>query len=275
MCKKATFGVLGLLLVGGLLFGGKVIPYVQTAFQKVKASAQDSVPVSFQLDAAKAQLKKIDPEIKQMVWQIAKEKAQVKKLAANLEKQDSDITSERQKMLTLRNHVSSGEKFYVGTNGKAYTNERVESELRQRFTRFQIAEKTLDKSTQILALRESSLDSALEQLNEAKSQQRELEIQIENLTARHRMNEVATTASQINIDNSQLSKTRQMLEDIDARLSAEEEMMDLIPQYTGQIPVGDDDYSIDSNILDEMDAYFDKSKSTDDVEDDELVYSNN
>jgi multidrug resistance efflux pump len=275
MCKKATFGVLGLLLVGGLLFGGKVIPYVQTAFQKVKASAQDSVPVSFQLDAAKAQLKKIDPEIKQMVWQIAKEKAQVKKLAANLEKQTSDIASERQKMLTLRNHVSSGEKFYVGTNGKAYTNERVESELRQRFNRFQIAEKTLDKSTQILALRESSLDSALEQLDEAKSQQRELEIQIENLTARHRMNEVATTASQINIDNSQLSKTRQMLEDIDARLSAEEEMMDLIPQYTGQIPVGDDDYSGDTNILDEMDAYFDRSDSTDDVEDDELVYNRN
>lgn len=275
MCKKATFGVLGLLLVGGLLFGGKVIPYVQTAFNKVKASAQDSVPVAFQLDAAKAQLKKIDPEIKQMVWQIAKEKAQVKKLAAKLEKQNGELAKQREEMMTLRNHLSSGEKFYVATNSKAYSNDRVEEDLRHRFNMFQTAEKTREKSAQILSLRESSLDSALAKLEEAKSQQRELEIQIENLTARHRMNEVVTTASQINIDNSELSKTRQMLEDIDARLAAEEEMLNLIPKYTGQIPVDGDTYSRDTNILEEMDAYFDNSKSTDDVEDDELVFSRN
>ena len=43
-------------------------------------------------------------------------------------------------------------------------------------------------------------------LGEAKSQQRELELQIENLTARNRMNEVIATATQIKLDNSQLSK---------------------------------------------------------------------
>lgn len=274
MCKKATLGVLGLLLVGGLLFGGKVIPYVQTAFHKVKASAQDSVPVSFQIDAAKAQLAKIDPEIKQMVWQIAKEKAQVKKLAAQLERQEKTLETQYEEMMTLREHVGSGDKFYVGTNGKAYTNERVEEDLRHRFTMYQTAEKTREKSAEILQLRENSLDSALAQLDEAKSQQRELEIQIENLMARNRMNEVVATASQINIDNSQLSKTRQMLEDIDARLAAEEEMLNLIPKYTGQIPVSPETYSADSNILDEMDAYFDKSDSKDTSDsEEELVFN--
>ena len=274
MCKKATLGVLGLLLVGGLLFGGKVIPYVQTAFHKVKTSAQESVPVSFQIDAAKAQLAKIDPEIKQMVWQIAKEKAQVKKLAAQLDRQEKTLETQYQEMMTLREHVGSGDKFYVGTNGKAYTNERVEEDLRHRFTMYQTAEKTREKSAEILKLRENSLDSALAQLDEAKSQQRELEIQIENLMARNRMNEVVATASQINIDNSQLSKTRQMLEDIDARLAAEEEMLNLIPKYTGQIPVSPETHSADSNILDEMDAYFDKSDSenTSDSEE-ELVFN--
>ena len=64
MFKKATLGVLAMVLVGGLLFGNRVVPYAKTAYEKVRSTAQDTVPVSFQIDAAKEQLKKIDPEIK-------------------------------------------------------------------------------------------------------------------------------------------------------------------------------------------------------------------
>ncbi len=261
MFKKATWGIIGALVIVGLLFGSKSIPYVQTAFNKVRSSAESSVPVTFQIDAAKAQLSKIDPEIKNMVWQIAKEKAQVKKLAAQLEQQSSDLEKQYDEMMTLRQHVSSGEQFYVGTNGKAYTSERVEEDLRHRFTMYQTAEKTKEKCQQILAARESSLESALAQLEEAKSQQRELEVQVENLMARNRMNEVASTAHQINIDNSQLSKTRQMIEDIDARLAAEEEMLNLVPKYSGQIPVNTESVDSEGDILNEMDTYFNKAKS--------------
>ncbi len=260
MFKKATYGLVGAVVIGGLLFGGKLIPYAQTAFQKVRSTAGDAVPVAFQLEAAKSQLTKIDPEIKNMVWQIAKEKAQVKKLAAQVENQEVELKKQYGEMMTLREHVGSGEKFYVGTNGKAYTNDRVQEDLRHRFTMYQTAEKTREKSNEILKLRQTSLESALTQLDEAKSQQRELEIQIENLTARHRMNEVVATATQINIDNSQLTKTRQMLEDIDARLATQEEMLNLIPKYTGQIPVNAEQVESDGNILDDMDAYFNKTK---------------
>ena len=58
-------------------------------------------------------------------------------------------------------------------------------------------------------------------------QQRELEVQIENLTARQRMVEVAKTASQIEIDDSQLARTRKMIDDISARIDTEEEMLSL------------------------------------------------
>jgi hypothetical protein len=215
-----------------------------------------------------------------MVWQIAKEKAQVKKMTAQLERSESELAKQKDEMLTLRQHIGSGEEFYVGTNGKAYTNERVQEDLRHRFTIYQTAEKTREKSNEILKLRQASLESALAQLDDAKAQQRELEIQIENLNARHRMNEVVATASQINIDNSQLSKTRQMIEYIDARLATQEEMLNLIPKYTGQIPVNAENVQTAGNILDEMDAYFNqaKSKKADQdskksakIEDDDLV----
>ena len=268
MCKKATLGVLGLLLVGGLLFGGKVIPYVQAVYQDARSAAESAIPIETQISAAKIQLNKIGPQIHDMLHQVAKEKTQINKLTAQLESEKSLLGKQYDAMMTLREHVSSGEKFYVATNGKAYTNDRVEEDLRHRFKMYQTAEKTCEKLEKILDIRKSSLEAALTKVEESKAQQRELEIQIENLTARNRMNEVVTTASKFNVDNTQLTKTREMVESIDARLSAEEEMLNLVPKYSGQIPVHTEDNSVDTDILDEMDAYF-QSKS--DVEDDDLV----
>jgi predicted transcriptional regulator len=277
MCKKVTLGVLGLVVIGGLLFGSKVIPYAQTAYQKVKNSAQDSVPVTFQIDAAKAQLAKIGPEIKNMVHQIAKEKVEIKRLAADLKAHDQMLEKSYNEMMTLREHVQSGEQVYVATNNKAYSTARVEEDLRHRFALYQTAEKTKEKKAEILAIRQTSLETAMQKLDEAKAQQRELEVQIENLVARNRMNDVIATASQINIDNSQLAKTREMLDDIDALISAKEEVLNIAPKYYGQIPVGEESIEMDTNILDEMDAYFD-SKRAEDSEDaeaneDDLVFS--
>ena len=59
MFKKLTIGVAGIVVIGGLLFGGKLIPYAKTAVTKVRTAAQDQVPVAYQLDAAKIQLDEI------------------------------------------------------------------------------------------------------------------------------------------------------------------------------------------------------------------------
>jgi chromosome segregation ATPase len=256
MLKKAAFYGLGLLLVGGLLFGSRIVPYAQTAFKKIRSSAEQSVPLTFQIDAARDQLKKIDPEIKNMVWQIAKEKAEIKRLEREVEAQSAGLTKKHEELLTLRNHLKSGETVYVATNGKAYTNVRVEEDLRHRFSMFQTAEKTKEKSEQILDLRRKSLEQALAKLEQAQVHQRELEIELENLNARQRMVSVAKTASNINIDDSQLARTKSMIDEISAKIDAEEEMLNLAPKYLGEIPVSEGDVSAQGDIAAEIDAYF-------------------
>ena len=77
------------------------------------------------------------------------------------------------------------------------------------------------------------------------------------------MNEVIATATQIKLDNSQLSKTREMLDDIDARISADEEYYNIAPKYFGQIPVNDDSITPSSDVLNDMDAYFDAKEAGD------------
>ena len=277
--KRLTVGALGVALVGGLLFGSNLIPYAQTAFSNVRATAQDSVSVPFQIDAAKGQLAKIGPEIKNMVHQIAKEQVQINRLKNDLKLQENRLEASYDEMMTLRSHIESGDKFYVATNGKAYNSSRVEEDLRHRFKIYQTAEKTKEKQSEVLSIRQKALKAAVAKLDEAKSQQRELEVQIEHLVARNRMNEVVETASQINIDNSQLAKTREMLDNLDARISADEEVLNIAPKYYGQIPVNVDSLDDDSDILSDMDDYFggdaEGSVSTEDLEDlssdDELV----
>jgi len=270
--KRLTLGGLGLLLVGGLLFGSNLVPYAQTAYENVRTAANDSVSVEFQIQAAQNQLEKIGPEIKSMVHKIAKEQVQINRLKNDLKKQEAQLDESYEAMMTLRAHMESSDKFYVATNGKAYTSSRVEEDLRHRFKIYQTAEKTKEKQAEVLSLREEAVEAAVAKLDEAKSQQRELEVQIEHLTARNRMNEVVATASQINIDSSQLSKTREMLDNLDARISADEEVLNIAPKYYGQIPVNTESFVDDSDLLDEMDAYFSKSDdNTEEVEDDDLV----
>ena len=198
----------------------------------------------------------IDPEIKNMVWQIAKEKAEIKRLEREVEAQSAGLTKKHEELLTLRNHLKSGETVYVATNGKAYTNVRVEEDLRHRFSMFQTAEKTKEKSEQILDLRRKSLEQALAKLEQAQVHQRELEIELENLNARQRMVSVAKTASNINIDDSQLARTKSMIDEISAKIDAEEEMLNLAPKYLGEIPVSEGDVSAQGDIAAEIDAYF-------------------
>jgi len=254
--KKITLGIVATALVAGLLFGGRLIPYSVTAFNKIQAAANDSVPVAFQLDAAKEQLKAIGPEIKNMVHQVAKEKSQINKLAADLSRQHQSLKVSYDEMQALRQHLESGDEFYVAVNHQRFNQSRVEEDLRHRLSVYKTAKATVSKKEAITKIRTESLANALAKLDEAKSQQRELEVKIENLTARHRMNEVIATANEINIDNSQLAKARKMLSDLDATIAAEEEFLNILPKYRGQIPVSADSVMPATNVLEEMDAYF-------------------
>jgi hypothetical protein len=275
--KKLIFGVVGVFLLGGLLFGGKMIPYAQTAYEKVSSSVEQQVPISFQIDAAKKQLEKIGPEINDMNFQIAKEKVAIKKLSADIERQEVALEKSKGEMLALRSHVDSGDKFYVAANSRAYSTDRVKEELGMRLKIHKTAVATAEKDKMVMELREKSLNAAIERLAEAQAQKTELALEIEHLTAQHRMNEVVKTASKLDrFDNSQLARTRGMIEDISARLETEQEMISMMPSQLGQIPVSSDSDGAHTDVLEEMDAFFnqqDSKKAQEDIESGEELVS--
>ena len=255
MVKKTFVAGTGLLLLLAVLFGSRLIPYAQTAYSNVTEAVNDSVSVKFQIQAAEKQLAKIGPEIHEMVRKVAKEQAQITQLQRELKRQENGLEKSYDEMMTLREHLQSGDSVYVATNGKGYRNARVEEDLRNRFSVYQTAEQTVEKSNQIIEIRKQALDNAFVKLDEAKALQRELEVQLANLNARERMVDVAKTASNISIDDSQIARTQDMINDISARLDAEEIMINMVPEYMGSIPVSKSDVA-DGDILEDMDRYF-------------------
>ena len=85
------------------------------------------------------------------------------------------------------------------------------------------------------------------------SAKRQLEVEVENLQARLGALRVAQTSSQLNLDDSQLARTRELLDQIATRIDVEEETMTVDMEYFGEIDL---DEPSDENLLDEITAYF-------------------
>ncbi len=260
MIKKTVIVTAGVMLLLALMFGKKLVPYAQTAYERARNAVHENVPVEFQLDAARKQLTRIETEKKEMLYQIAKEQVAVENLENQLVAQQTNLDRQYANIMRLRDHLESGETHFVSHNRK-FTSNSVKEDLANRFANFKVADETIKKTSQILDVRRQGLESAKTKLEQMIADQHTLALEIENLQARMHMLDVAKSANNISIDNSQLSRTRDMLNEIKARLDVEEEVLALTPRYVGSIPMEGETAPSSENILEDIDAYFADSPS--------------
>ena len=107
----------------------------------------------------------------------------------------------------------------------------------------------------MLVARQHTLEAARDRMDAMLSAKRQLEVEVENLQARLAAVEVAHASSDLCLDDSQLSNTRQLLDDIRTRIDVQEEMLSVNSQYDGGIPLETDEES-DKDIMKEITAYF-------------------
>jgi hypothetical protein len=88
---------------------------------------------------------------------------------------------------------------------------------------------------------------------------RQLEVEVENLEARAKMLEVAQTTSEFNFDDSQLSRTRELINDINTRLEVGEKLINQDVQLHDRIPLDDEEAASSEDVLDAVTKYFSES----------------
>ena len=259
MLRRSLIGVGGLALLLGLVFGRDMFSYVKTTVGWVNSTVKDAVPVQFELERARKMIQGLDPEISRHKREIAREELDLRKLAAQVKEDEQKLAKNWSEIETLRGDLARGDSNFVYA-GHSYTVKQVETDLTNRFERYQTKEATLQKLSKIVDARERGLTAAQEKLKAMIAAKRQLEVEVENLEARLKMVEVAKATSEFVIDDSQLSRTRQLLSDIESRIEVDAQLVNADDIVLDEIPVGVPAESV--KILDRITEY-EKSKGQD------------
>lgn len=252
-----TGATLGLLT--GITLATPLGSYARCGWNYVTASANDAVPVEWELKRARQMIADLKPEIEANARRIAEEKIQVVKLERQLGQTDERLAKAKSDIQRLSDDLKQDRGSYA-YGGKTYTSTQVKSDLSNRFKRFQTREQTSAKLQQMLTARQSSLRAANERMEAMLDARRQLEVEVENLQARLGALRVAQTSSELNLDDSHLARTRELLDDIATRIDVEEETMAVDVEYFGEIEL---DEPSDENLLDDISAYFDATDRAD------------
>lgn len=255
-------GLLAALATTGVI-GVPVWSYARTGMTSLRQSASDSMPIEWELKRARQMVTDLQPEIERAARQIALEKVQVARLEKQLSAGQEKLDRSERDIARLRNDLQSGNVAYTYA-GRTYTSAQVKTDLGQRFKRHKTRAATNEKLTQMLDARRASLAAANQRLDAMLASRRQIEVEVENLQARLASLRVSQTASELSIDESQLSQTRSLLDDIAARIDVEEETIHVDAEYFGGINLEEPSRE---NLVDEIAAYFDGEQSTDESDD--------
>lgn len=251
LCKKFIVTTAGVLLVGGLAMGTEAWSYLTTGWNRASQAVKEQVPVSFELDRARNMLPGLDREIERCMHTVAKEEAAIEQLNKDVDNREKALARCEQQMIKLRTDLASGKSEYEYA-GRKYSVVQVKTDLASRLSACKTRRSTIDNMQQILGARRSGLDAARQKLAEMQAARTQLVVDIENLEARLKMVEVAQTAAGFKFDDSNLSRTRELVADVSARLDVMSKLAQL-ETTGGEIPV-DGPMAVD--VVDQVAEYF-------------------
>ena len=247
---KKTIIVGAAVLLLGFLFGRS---HVRTAVGMAKQAVKDNVPVQFEIKRAREMIRGLIPEIEKNMHRIAREETEVAKLEKQVAKSEDQLAKDRDSILRLKKDLDSGTEVFV-YHGRNYSVKQVKDDLSHRFDQFKTKEVTTDNLRKILSARQTSLTAARDKLEGMLAAKRTLEVDVENLEARMKMVEVAQTTSDFNFDDSQLSRTKELLSEIGDRIEVAERLVNADTHFHDRIPL--EEPSADRDIRKEVANYF-------------------
>lgn len=253
--KWGVMGVVGLGLVGGMLFGKDAVSYVKSSARGVRMAVKDSVPVEFELRRAKDMIEEIIPEMHANIRLIAQEEVEVAALKGEIAKGQAALRDEENKIKSLRVALEEPRVEYSFA-GRTYGRSEVKTDLAARFERFKESEVVLASRVKLLDTREKSLTAAMQMLEKTKSQKRILEDRIEALASQYRTLQAAATGTQFQVDSSKLAQTQKLISDIQKRLDVAERVMAHESKFVGSIPVDEVDTVAETDLVAQVDDYF-------------------
>jgi chromosome segregation ATPase len=258
MIKKTAIVAGVALLLMGLLFGRDTASYLSTLTGWAQKTVHDSIPIDVELSRARQMISQLDPDIRDAMHQIAKGEVKVDQLAAQRDQLKDQLAKSMDDIDRLRTDLEREDSTYVYA-GKSYTQRDVKSDLTRRWDLYKTRTATLEKMNAILDARMRGLKAATEKLAEMRAAKVQMEVDVENLEAQLELVKVAQAASDINLDDSHLARTKDLVSDIRTRIDVAQKLASAEDSYAGQIDL---DTPESRDILDEIAQELDKNGTT-------------
>ena len=237
MIRKALLGTALTLGLGALVFGTDLPTFAKTAFSETRTGLRDAVPVAFEIKAARQKLTELDPAVGAAKRVVAEQGIAVERLEAEVAARTAALDTQVKEMAFLRNNLGAGELHYAGHR---ITEADMKRDLSARLTTYETAKSTLGHREQLLDARRRTLAANERKLGAMLTACEQLEVQIEELEAKHQMVQARETMAGVEIDDSALADTRALLARIDDELAVRERLLDEDGRsWNGAVPVSD------------------------------------
>jgi len=219
VCKMVKKGVVGAVAGAGLLallFGTAAPSYVKTAFQRVRHSAHDQVPIQFEIDRARHQVAELEPELHRNIEAIARAEVEIETLQSEIAGTQANLEKEGKEIVALRQHLATGDVRL--TNGVAYSDAEIKGELARRLDHYNNVKAIRAEKEQTLNLRQKALVAAREQNAKMRDSQRTLQTQIEGIETRLKQIEATEAANEFSFHDSALARAKKTVSELAKRV---------------------------------------------------------
>lgn len=253
MLKKTLYVGAAVALLLGLFFGRDTFGLVTTSFGELRQAARDSVPIQLRIKQARNAIRDLEQPIAAAMETIAREEVAVAKLEKELGKCSTQLSKDKDYIFKLKTALDQNSGNIVLAK-RVYAPDEVKTALSREFEHYKSCEGKQEQLEKVLRARGNGLQAAREKLDAMLAARRQLQVDVENLEARMKMIEVAQTTSALNVDDSQLTRTKELIDEINTRLDVAEKMLSTDTVQVDRIPL--DEPSEESNISDQITKYF-------------------
>lgn len=222
--KRGSLAVVGVVVVGGFLFGTDFFSYLRTSAGNVRESVRENVPIEFELERARDLINEILPEIHSNIHVIAQDEVEIASLEEDIKLGAEKLAEDRSGLGKLRDKLNVVIASYE-IGGCKYSRDQLMEHVSLKFARVKDAEIIQGSKQRLLKTRQSSLQAAMQLLDRARSRKTELEQRVEGLVAKNRLIKASAVQSRVHVDDSKLSRADQLLSDIQKRLNVAERVL--------------------------------------------------
>jgi DNA repair exonuclease SbcCD ATPase subunit len=218
-----------------LAFGTSAPSYVRTAFHKVRGHAHNAVPVQFEIDRAREEVRRLDAPIKDTIETYCRTEVEAKWLKDEIATVKTNLERERTGLQAMKDRVKTGDLKLTGSVN--YSAAELTTELTRKFDNYKYVSKILQDKEATLKSKQKIMDAARQQLANLNAQKRELMTKLESIEARLQQIEAAKQKNDFTFDDSALSQAKKNVSDLEKRVEVQARISEVEGNLSDTLPI--------------------------------------